>query len=402
MPRLRRKIYLDDICYIDFDINVLRCYNSKGILKNRNIAPDDRIALKIFCENYKDYVHSYNIFKEIKGKPFEEGIDDPQWISGKISKLRERMRNQKGEDFIQNFGKNNFQLPLKESPFEDDEKKVEHLIAMNKDLQTEIEKLRNELSEQQISSKSSAKSHTPLSTAEFFEQAFSATEELGKVFSIDLALSDAWDLVRNNDYMKKLQEIIDKNVTIRIIVNSTSLRSLASLFEDQMHYYMVGLNDFYHDIDNSYADRWALSLAKLYDIEEKNPRLIQVLPAKFPLLHNIYIVKGDTGNGWVRIKYFTYNNFNYIEDPVLFFKNSDAEYTLYRREFDYIWDFSKKENDAKHLAHPEYADVIRYISDVARTMDLYVDEPLDIDIETGRELMKYITNMNLFDDSYYD
>ncbi len=380
MPRLRRKIYLDDICYIDFDINVLRCYNSKGILKNRNIAPDDRIALKFFCENYKDYVHSYNIFKEIKGKPFEEGIDDPQWISGKIYKLREKMRNQKGVDFIQNFGKNNFQLPLKDSPFEDDEEEVKQLKALNEDLKSENEKQNDEIKKLQAAladlKKKTAETTTNRSSfsfTEFLEQAFSATEELGKVFSIDLALSSAWDLVFNDNYMKKFQEAIDKNISFRIIVNAVSTNDITALMQESLSEYLEKFDDpisrnqiemIVKQKERKYLLEWKRGLYELIKIEKENPNLIKIHFTVIPIMHNMCIIKGDNGNSWIKIRYSTYGNFYADKDPNLLFKRSDDEYKLYHDEFKYLWNLTNEKKTRLYVVSDIIDSIDRYLKDL--------------------------------------
>jgi hypothetical protein len=130
---------------------------------------------------------------------------------------------------------------------------------------------------------------------------------------------------------KSFDHIINKSITLRILVNAADTVSAVC-------YHMAQPLKKYVGFDNCVED-W-VELAKLY------PDVVQVRIADVPLLHRLYILRGEN-TGFVNIKYYTYGNYNPDKDVRMVFDHSGMEYKLYTEEFDYLW------NEASHSAFPE-------------------------------------------------
>jgi len=368
MPRLRSEIYLDDICYIDFDTHTVRCYDKKGEVQNTSLTADECIALKFLCKNYTRRVHSYDIFEAIKGRPFNEAIDDTHDLSSKISRLRKKLRSEydnKYTDYIVNFGRSSFQLPLKESPFEDDEKEIEQLLAMNEDLKLENEKQRDEIKGLQATladlknkeddqlDKDTKKATTnwfPNSTLDFFYQLVLANnKELEKVSSIDLALSDPYRWILNNENILK-ESIFERGVNFRVIFNIPFTRDVELLTK-------VSVDGFRKKTgwSRNYLDMWKHTVRTWLYLSEIRPKQIEIRRAITPILHDIYIGKGEKIN-CARIQYITYDNCIDTKDPVLFFRDSDDAYSLYQQEFEFMWESATKNSSINNGIFEYFTD----------------------------------------------
>ena len=135
------------------------------------------------------------------------------------------------------------------------------------------------------------------------------------------------DWRRSSEKVEILTSIIDKGITLRVLVNSAeTVTSVCSHMSQPLKKY-VGF-------DNC-VEEW-LELARIY------PDTIHVRVADVPLLHRLYIRKEEK-NGFVNVKYYTYGNYTPDKDFRRVFDNSGMEYKLYTREFDYIWNKASHE-----------------------------------------------------------
>lgn len=162
-------------------------------------------------------------------------------------------------------------------------------------------------------------------TSTFFT---SGLKKLSNVLSVDMAFHAGAEWRRNSDKVDILTHIINKNITLRILVNSSDTVSAVCSHMSQPLKKYVGF-------DNC-VEEW-VELAKSY------PDVVQVRIADVPLLHRLYILRGDH-DGYVNIKYYTYGNYTPEKDFRMAFDYSEMEYKLYTEEFDYIW------NKASHSA----------------------------------------------------
>ena len=74
------------------------------------------------------------------------------------------------------------------------------------------------------------------------------------------------------------------------------------------------------------------------EIQALCPDCIQVRVSKLPMLHRIYLLRNKDASGQVSLKYYTYGNYKPSRDCRAAFSSGTSEYTLYREEFDYLWD----------------------------------------------------------------
>lgn len=158
----------------------------------------------------------------------------------------------------------------------------------------------------------------PAGTTKFFIYGF---ENLQNVQYVDMAFHAGAEWRRNSDKVDILTSIFEKNITLRILVNSAeTVASVCSHMSQPLKKY-VGF-------DNC-VEEW-IELMKLY------PDVVHVRIADVPLLHRLYILRGEN-EGFVNVKYYTYGNYTPEKDFRMAFDNSGMEYKLYTGEFDYIW-----------------------------------------------------------------
>ncbi len=170
------------------------------------------------------------------------------------------------------------------------------------------------------------KDDIPDGTGAFFVEGFS---RISNIQCVDMAFHAGADWRRNSDKLDILTNIVDKNITLRILVNSAdTVSSICSHMSQPLKKY-VGFD--------SCVEEW-IELAKTY------PDVVHVRIADVPLLHRLYILRGEE-NGYVNIKYYTYGNCTPDKDFRATFDSFETEYKLYTEEFDYIW------NKASHNAY---------------------------------------------------
>lgn len=164
----------------------------------------------------------------------------------------------------------------------------------------------------------------PDGTSAFFTNGFG---RLSDMQCVDMAFHAGSEWRRNSDKVDILTHIIEKSITLRILVNSADTVSLVCSHMSQPLKKYVGFD--------SCVEEW-IELAQAY------PDVVQVRIADVPLLHRLYILRGEK-TGYVNVKYYTYGNYTPDKDFRMVFDDSGMEYKLYTEEFDYIW------NKASHI-----------------------------------------------------
>lgn len=341
MAKLKTKVYLDSdkTSFIDFESHTFRYYNEDGELINNKLTANQCIALQYLCLNHERSVPRAEIYKFVYGKPFDRDNPDAcRELTKFISDLRSKLRIKNGDNsFIISPERLEFQLPLEGSIFEDEDKEVEQLKAMNEDLRTENEKLRNELREQPKASKDSATNWFPNSTLDFFYKLVLAdNKELEKVSSIDLALSHPYCWIEENENILE-RAIFDRKVNFRVLFNIPFSKDIAELTKLSVDGYLEKTTGW----SRTFLDMWNHAVAKWCFLRKICPKQIEIRRAITPILHDIYIGKGEKFN-CVRVRYITYGNGIETRDPVLFFRDSDDAYSLYQHEFEYMWESATK------------------------------------------------------------
>ena len=146
-------------------------------------------------------------------------------------------------------------------------------------------------------------------------------DNVGVLQSVDMAFHAGAEWRRNSDKVNILTAIIEKSITLRVLVNSSeTVSEVCSHMRQPLKRY-VGF-------DNSIQE-W-LELMSAY------PDSVKVRVADVPLLHRLYIIRGED-KGYVNVKYYTYGNYTPDKDFRMVFGSSDMQYKLYTDEFDYIW-----------------------------------------------------------------
>lgn len=84
-------------------------------------------------------------------------------------------------------------------------------------------------------------------------------------------------------------------------------------------------------------------LGAWYELAVAYPELVELRVPKVPLLHRIYLIRGN-GIGAVNVKYYTYGNYKPDKDYRQTFETGNSEYELYSNEFDYLWNNAENFN----------------------------------------------------------
>ena len=143
---------------------------------------------------------------------------------------------------------------------------------------------------------------------------------------VDMAFHAGNEWRQVSDKVEILTYILEKKIKLRVLANTSEdvyeiTRSMTQPLKK------------YRSYEECLAD-WN-ELAVLY------PETVEVRIPKVPLLHRIYIVRGNT-DGAVNVKYYTYGNHTPDKDFRLTFEYGRKEYELYCGEFEYLWNNSEE------------------------------------------------------------
>lgn len=154
-------------------------------------------------------------------------------------------------------------------------------------------------------------------------------EKLGSVedfVSVDMAFHAGSEWHRNTDMVDTLSRLYQMGCRLRVIINSPeAVEEVCRHMRQPMKKYVK--------FENNVSD-W-LDFAREY------PDYIQVRVLDVPLLHRLYIVRGEHG-GSANVKYYSYGNYTPEKDFRLTFDSPDPEYALYAGEFEYLWSIAKE------------------------------------------------------------
>ena len=151
-----------------------------------------------------------------------------------------------------------------------------------------------------------------------------AVDEEQEIEWIDMAFHSGSQWRLNTEYINLIEKIIQKNIKLRIIINSEKAISEISSHMRQPLKKYIG---FDKGIEN-----WL-------ELEQDYPDNVFIKVANIPILHRLYIIRCKNNFGKVNVKSYTYGqeictyNFSYT------FTSQNPEYQLYTSEFDYLWKF---------------------------------------------------------------
>lgn len=161
--------------------------------------------------------------------------------------------------------------------------------------------------------------HLPPKAVPFISRLIS---EKNNIQSIDMAFHAGAHWRRDSDKVDLLAEIIDKQLTLRVLVNSSQVA-------EQVCSHMRQPLKKYVGMDNCVSE-WM-------ELQDMYPSFVHVRVSRVPLMHRTYLIRCDDGSGAVNVKYYTYGNYTPEKDFRLCFDSDLPEYTLYADEFEYLW-----------------------------------------------------------------
>lgn len=162
------------------------------------------------------------------------------------------------------------------------------------------------------------------STVDYVNSAF---KKLGTVGEIRMSFRAGSEWHHKSELVDILLRAIEKNITVKVIVNDAATVEQLSLHMRQplkkYYGYSKSLNDW-------------LEKARLY------PNCIQVRIADIPLMHRYYCIMGMK-SGTAKVSFYTYGNYSPEKDFQYIFDSDQSEYRLYAEEFEYIWNAASHE-----------------------------------------------------------
>lgn len=162
-----------------------------------------------------------------------------------------------------------------------------------------------------------------MGSTEFFLEGLKRYDHIS---SVDMAFHAGGEWRRKSEKVDILQNLIDKKIILRVLVNSPEAAEIVCSHMKQPLKKYAGFDKCVED--------WT-ELATMF------PDNIKVRIAELPLMHRLYIVRGSSPEeGQLNIKYYTYGNYTPDKDFRLCFEAPGPEYELYTKEFDYLWEKS--------------------------------------------------------------
>lgn len=168
----------------------------------------------------------------------------------------------------------------------------------------------------------------PTDTVEMVNKALSCDSPLGKVNGIDISSHSGYYWLTRAEYVELFNKAIGSGIHFRIIINSPAIEESAQYMRQPMREYL----------------KFEDCLKKWLEREKAYPDLIEVKIAEMPLMHCTCIIYGGD-NSWLRVRYYTYGNYDVSKDQRICFNSDDAAYKLYHDEFEYVWKLSDSGED---------------------------------------------------------
>ena len=160
-------------------------------------------------------------------------------------------------------------------------------------------------------------------SSKFIMEKVKSTEN---VLSVDMAFHAGSEWRRNTEMVNVLSTLYSMGIKMRVIINSPKAAEEVCGHMRQPFKKYVKFE--------SNVEEWT-ELAKEY------PDKIELRVLDIPLLHRLYIVRGEN-SGSANVKYYSYGNYKPENDFRLTFNSPDDEYTLYKEEFEYLWNIANK------------------------------------------------------------
>lgn len=156
------------------------------------------------------------------------------------------------------------------------------------------------------------------------------TESVGTPVSLDMAFHAGSEWRRNTDMVDCLTRMLEAGYPIRVIINSpASVQQVcAHMRQPRKHYVKIEDN-----------------LLEWKELAEECGGNMEVRVLDVPLLHRLYVVRGENG-GSVNVKYYSYGNYVPEKDFRLTFDSPDPSYKLYAEEFEYLWSIARPLSEA--------------------------------------------------------
>ncbi|MBR5273165.1 MAG: toll/interleukin-1 receptor domain-containing protein [Clostridia bacterium] len=155
---------------------------------------------------------------------------------------------------------------------------------------------------------------------------FNKARETDKLVSVDMAFHSGSEWHRNTEMVDSMSQLISMDCKIRVIINSPESVETVCEHMKQPHKKYV---------------KFETNIEEWREFASENPDNVFVRVLDLPLLHRIYIVRGENG-GSANIKYYSYGNYTPDKDFRLSFDSPSPEYKLYQEEFEYLWNIAKE------------------------------------------------------------
>ena len=194
--------------------------------------------------------------------------------------------------------------------------------------------------------------NTEMSTSEYLQK---STQNCKEIDAFDMAFhagAEWFTDIRKSDI---LYNLIQEGVKIRVLVNSIdSSEYIASHMRHARKSY-VSFKDC--------VDHWI-------ELKKESPDLVEIRITNLPILRRYYSFHfKDSSKDTVNVKYYTYANPNPDNNyqPV-FFQNSPY-FSLYRDEFNYLWNIAGKENESSFSISNHYISTAEFFNQYADLID---------------------------------
>lgn len=196
------------------------------------------------------------------------------------------------------------------------------VVASQEYFPSMIERIIGYMTDVTVSESKPAKETLYRESAQFFADKILSVESL---VSVDMAFHAGSEWRRNTDMVDCLSRMYDEGYTIRVLVNSPESVEQVCVHMRQPRKRYVGIGD---------------NIREWQEMVKEFGGNIQVRVLDVPLLHRLYIVRGEKG-GSANVKYYSYGNYVPEKDFRLTFDSPDPEYKLYAEEFEYLWGIAR-------------------------------------------------------------
>ncbi len=222
-------------------------------------------------------------------------------------------------------------IPIREYGFKIATKVMDKLPAKMKHLSTQqgvlfcheyldatVDKILEYMGRPKTKKDADVKETLPTDTVKFMEK---AEENIEKITTVDMAFHAGSEWRTNSYLVATLRRLLKSDAKIRILVNtSETVSDIGKHMKDPFK--------LLPKFDDS-AEQWV-------EFSKTFPGKVEVRIANVPLMHRMYIVRGET-KGMATVKFYVYGSGDPDLDFRASFDSSSPRYSLYKDEFEYIW-----------------------------------------------------------------